>query len=112
MRGRLTSGGRTSPASSEYRQAERDDGCQFWAGLAYQPEGEFEMPITAPAIRRHSVACMVPKREVERVKTISREELYEQVWSKPMIKVAADYDVTAVSESANSSNELDDSDCC
>jgi len=28
------------------------------------------------------------------VKTVSREELYEQVWSKPMTKVAADYGVT------------------
>lgn len=28
------------------------------------------------------------------MKTISREELYEQVWSKPMTKVAADYGVT------------------
>ncbi len=28
------------------------------------------------------------------MKTVSREELYEQVWSKPMIKVAADYGVT------------------
>ncbi|KAB2735798.1 hypothetical protein [Brucella anthropi] len=32
--------------------------------------------------------------EVESVKTVSREELYEQVWSKPMTKVAADYGVT------------------
>ncbi|SEB84907.1 hypothetical protein SAMN05216452_3414 [Nitratireductor aquibiodomus] len=28
------------------------------------------------------------------MKTVSREELYEQVWSKPMTKVAADYGVT------------------
>jgi len=28
------------------------------------------------------------------VKTVSREELYEQGWSKPMTKVAADYGVT------------------
>ena len=28
------------------------------------------------------------------MKTVSREELYGQVWSKPMIKVAADYGVT------------------
>lgn len=28
------------------------------------------------------------------MKTVSREELYEQVWSKPMTKVAEDYDVT------------------
>ena len=28
------------------------------------------------------------------MKTVSREELYELVWSKPMIKVAADYGVT------------------
>ena len=31
---------------------------------------------------------------VKRVKTVSREELYKQVWSKPMTKVAADYGVT------------------
>lgn len=28
------------------------------------------------------------------MKTVSREELYEQVWSRPMTKVAADYGVT------------------
>lgn len=28
------------------------------------------------------------------MKTVSRKELYEQVWSKPMTKVAADYGVT------------------
>lgn len=28
------------------------------------------------------------------MKTVSREELYQQVWSKPMTKVAADYGVT------------------
>jgi hypothetical protein len=30
----------------------------------------------------------------EKVKTVSREALYEQVWSRPMTKVAADYGVT------------------
>lgn len=34
------------------------------------------------------------EEEVERVRTVSREMLYEQVWSKPMTKVAADYGVT------------------
>ena len=28
------------------------------------------------------------------MKTVSREELYEQVWARPMTKVAADYRVT------------------
>src|SRR5882724_9905025 len=43
--------------------------------------------------RWHGVTC-TRKTEVERVKTVSREELYEQVWSRPMTKVAADYGVT------------------
>ncbi len=39
-------------------------------------------------------AHCAPKTEAEKLKTVSREELYEQVWSKPMTKVAADYGVT------------------
>ena len=29
------------------------------------------------------------------MRTVSREQLYEQVWSKPMTKVAAEYGVTS-----------------
>jgi hypothetical protein len=34
------------------------------------------------------------KSSSENVHTVSREELYEQVWSQPMTKVAAKYGVT------------------
>jgi hypothetical protein len=34
------------------------------------------------------------KSSSENVHTVSREELYEQVWAKPMTKVAAEYGVT------------------
>ncbi|RCS25763.1 hypothetical protein DUT91_03080 [Phyllobacterium salinisoli] len=44
--------------------------------------------------RRAGIEHITWTTEVERVKTVSREELYEQVWSKPMTKVAADYGVT------------------